>query len=61
MTDREMLLISYGAMKANYTENPKLREIVNLIEDHLFTDKSNEPLVAPEFPKDLHYGPIKKT
>ena len=53
MTDREILLMAYGAMKASYAEQSKLREVVNLIEDHLYPPEINEPLVAPEFPKDL--------
>jgi hypothetical protein len=36
MTDREMLLLAYGAIKALSTEVGKLREVVTIIEEHLW-------------------------
>ncbi len=43
MTDREMLLLSYGAMIAVEPEEPKLALVVELVEKHLF------PVEKPEW------------
>lgn len=41
MTDREMLLLSYGAMKAVEPDEQKLTLIVQIVEEHLFPVPSN--------------------
>ena len=60
-TDRDNLLIAYGAMKATLANDPEVlpRDVVSLIENHLGIGEVGTDLVwlkqsiviAPEFPK----------
>lgn len=36
MTDREMLLLAFGAMKVLESSEPQLQQVVELIQDHLY-------------------------
>lgn len=41
MSDREILLIVYGAMKAQ--DDSDMRDILGMVENHLFDDEKAEP------------------
>lgn len=43
MTDREMLMLAYGAIKAHYSEK---KEITLIIEDHLFPKPDHPPVLV---------------
>jgi hypothetical protein len=43
MTDREMLLLLYGAVKAVTDEDDKLWSALCMLENHLFPEPEEEP------------------
>lgn len=48
MTDREMLLFVYGAIKATSYTNQNLRDVVSLVEEHLYPPKIEDALEKDE-------------
>jgi len=44
MTDREMLLIAYGALKAVSHDESDLASLVHLVEKYLFEPKGHPPI-----------------
>lgn len=50
MTDREMLLMSYGAVKACISQTPELGDIVDLLEAHLFPPVVVNQMKMPPIP-----------
>jgi len=49
MTDREMLLVAYGAMKTitDGTDNGGLLIVVNAIERHIFKNDNESEILKP--------------
>lgn len=42
MTDREMLLMAYGAMKVTASDGDTLSLVVTLVEEHLFPQEQDD-------------------
>lgn len=53
MTDREMLLMAYGALKACEPENENLSYVIDLITDHLYPNIENRMDQLPEGNKNV--------
>lgn len=59
MTDREMLLLAYGALKVSSQTAHNLKEVVGLVEEHLYPSVVVDVFIKTPYP-DIDKVPVTK-